>query len=457
MGEVAEETRAMLDRLQSSLDLLHGVVAGIDTTQKQMRAQQEIQAAAIESGATKHDDTARILQSLLTKLNLLEPGEAARRQAEEVDNIIINTGDTTTQPASPHWVGDTAGATSSGAAHSKGPTFDPGGAGFLGGGAVGGAGGGGFGGAGGGGLGGAGGGRTGGIGGGGVGVGGGRSSSSNHDGPGRPQMPKMPFPRFDGTHPRIWKDKCHDYFRFFNISAPLWLTTATLHMDGNAAIRLQAYRKRHELGTWPQFLLAVEAEFGADDQRKSIKALLALKQTGSVEEYQTVFRSFMYEVSMHNSYYDEQFFISVYQGVEKRAAWHGGSSGTRDSGTSVPASSCSARSDGGNKTPCSTIFWADQRRCSSSPCRGCETTYETIHWRFWKDRQLRDYRRLHNLCFKCGEKYDPTHQCGQKTVAVVNAMEQTDCHLLLSEEVLNILEMQDIPTLESLLKCNGWF
>jgi hypothetical protein len=76
---------------------------------------------------------------------------------------------------------------------------------------------------------------------------------------------------------------------------------------------------------------------------------------------------------------------------------------------------------------------------------------------FWKDRQLRDYRRLHNLCFKCGEKYDPTHQCGQKTVAVVNAMEQTDCHLLLSEEVLNILEMQDIPTLESLLKCNGWF
>jgi hypothetical protein len=40
---------------------------------------------------------------------------------------------------------------------------------------------------------------------------------------------------------------------------------ATLHMDGNAAVWLQSYKKRHELGNWPQFIAAVEAEFGADD------------------------------------------------------------------------------------------------------------------------------------------------------------------------------------------------
>jgi hypothetical protein len=78
-------------------------------------------------------------------------------------------------------------------------------------------------------------------------------------------MPKMAFPCFDGEHPRIWRDKCYDYFRAFNIRAALWLTMATLHMDGNAAVWLQSYKKRHELGNWPQFIAAVEAEFGADD------------------------------------------------------------------------------------------------------------------------------------------------------------------------------------------------
>jgi hypothetical protein len=29
----------------------------------------------------------------------------------------------------------------------------------------------------------------------------------------------------------------------------------------------------------------------------------------------------------------------------------------------------------------------------------------------WKARQLKDYRRIHNICFKCGEKYSPTHTC----------------------------------------------
>jgi hypothetical protein len=123
-------------------------------------------------------------------------------------------------------------------------------------------------------------------------------------------MPKMPFPRFDGTHPRIWRDKCYDYFRVFNISPALWLTTATLHMEGNAAIRLQAYKQRHSLGQWSQFIMAVEAEFGEDDQRRSMKALLDLKQTTTVEDYQREFQTLVYQVLMHNPNYDEQFFIA---------------------------------------------------------------------------------------------------------------------------------------------------
>lgn len=33
-------------------------------------------------------------------------------------------------------------------------------------------------------------------------------------------------------------------------------------MDGNAALWLQAYKRRHEVVAWPDFIAAVEAKFG---------------------------------------------------------------------------------------------------------------------------------------------------------------------------------------------------
>jgi hypothetical protein len=96
----------------------------------------------------------------------------------------------------------------------------------------------------------------------------------------------MSFPRFNGDQPRIWKDKCLDYFRLFNVNPSLWLVSATLHMDGNAALWLKAYRLRHEISTWPMLMSAVMEKFGADDHRRYLKQFLALKQRGSAEEYQ---------------------------------------------------------------------------------------------------------------------------------------------------------------------------
>jgi ribosomal protein L32 len=62
----------------------------------------------------------------------------------------------------------------------------------------------------------------------------------------------------------------------------------------------------------------------------------------------------------------------------------------------------------------------------------------------WKDRQLREYHRANHLCFKCGDMFDLTHQCGQKQVAVANVLEQSEDPILLSDEVLNIMEMHDL-------------
>jgi hypothetical protein len=64
-----------------------------------------------------------------------------------------------------------------------------------------------------------GGGRPGGAGGGGYGgAGGGRTHFGD---PSTKHNLKMSFPRFDGTQPRMWRDKCLDYFKLFNVHPSL--------------------------------------------------------------------------------------------------------------------------------------------------------------------------------------------------------------------------------------------
>jgi hypothetical protein len=60
----------------------------------------------------------------------------------------------------------------------------------------------------------------------------------------------------------------------------------------------------------------------------------------------------------------------------------------------------------------------------------------------WKDRQLHDYRQANHLCFRCGEKFDPQHQCAKK--AELHVLSTTDHQAEISEEVLELLELQDL-------------
>lgn len=263
-------------------------------------------------------------------------------------------------------------------------------------------------------------------------------------------MPKMMFPRFSGEHPQIWKDQCLDYFRVFNISPLLWLTTATLHLDGNAAIWLQSYKLRHELSGWPQFITAVEAEFGGDDRRKSMKALLSLKQTAAVSEYILEFQSLMYQVLMFNPHYDDQFFISHFiKGLktELRSTVEAQVPVSLDRAFMIARVQQEVVDEAKQKNQ--RNYGRGEHIAAKADVAPRLANKQTTG-ELWKERQLRDYRRANGECFKCGEKYDPTHVCAQKAGAAVHAMEQVECPIQLSEEVLNMLEMHDIAVAEQL-------
>uniref|UniRef100_A0ACD5VTD4 Uncharacterized protein n=1 Tax=Avena sativa TaxID=4498 RepID=A0ACD5VTD4_AVESA len=255
----------------------------------------------------------------------------------------------------------------------------------------------------------------------------------------------MLFPRFDGDQPRIWKDKCLDYFRLFNVHPSLWLVSATLHMDGNAALWLKAYRLRHEINSWPALMIAMEEKFGADDHRKFMKQFLALKQRGTVEEYQAQFESLSYQISMQNPHYDELFFVSQFiKGLKSdiRSAVEAQVPETVERAillATVQQEVLASVKPWGHRQ--ANYIKADPTMHKGE---GLKPAIRAGGGDLWKDRQLRDYRRTNGLCFRCGEKYDPTHQCQKKPAAELHVVTTEDTPELLSDEILNMIEQNDL-------------
>jgi hypothetical protein len=65
--------------------------------------------------------------------------------------------------------------------------------------------------------------------------------------------------------------------------------------------------------------------------------------------------------------------------------------------------------------------------------------------KLWKARQLKEYRRANNMCFKCGDKYTPTHTCVNLAVAIhLMGHSYADGGAFLSEEILEVLEQPQL-------------
>lgn len=450
MGDAAATTTAALTEIRSAVDLLHGRIAVIDTTQQSLVTQLGLIADAVQEGAKMNSTAARQLAMLDTRLDAQSQAmERLRLQPPSPDendpdpDACKVTGKSTLRPTQVAWTSDAPGAPSAAqAAYGRGedPAYSrasgdgvriPGGTGFRGGC-------------------GAGGGLMGGVGGGGFGEAGGGRNNSSGDSSSKHHL-KMSFPRFDGDQPRVWKDKCLDYFRLFNVHPSLWLISATLHMDGNAALWLKAYRLRHEVNTWPALMTAVEEKFGADDHRKFMKQLLSLKQKGTVEEYQLQFESLSYQLSIQNPHYDEQFFVSQFiRGLksEIRGAVEAQVPETVERAILLALVQQEVLADakpwGQRQLPYARAEPVAPRIDAVKPA------LKLGNGDLWRDRQLRDYRRTNGLCFKCGDKYDPTHQCTKKQATELNALEAEEAAELLSEEVLNMMELQDMADAKEL-------
>lgn len=256
-------------------------------------------------------------------------------------------------------------------------------------------------------------------------------------------LPKMHFPTFDGTHPRIWLDKCRNYFSIYTIPDHLWYQAATMHFEGSAAKWIQAYKQLHPTATWQKFIDDVQLQFGSDDYRSAINELLERRQTTTVEEYTTQFQSLQYDITMHSYNFDSLFFASYVNGLkdEIRAVVEPQVPSTVDRAAVI--AKIQQRVLDRNKLK----YQAKNTQAKTQSTKSDQKNVQG-YTNLWRDKQLRDYRKANNLCYFCGEKYEPEHakHCAKRNKPQVNALVLNDLDREINEEVLNEIVIDEALT-----------
>jgi hypothetical protein len=259
--------------------------------------------------------------------------------------------------------------------------------------------------------------------------------SSRGDEGRRSWFPKMDFPKFDGTDVRIWIDTCNTFFLLYNIAEGFKVSAATMYMRDSAAHWYQAYKLENPWHNWSTFSVDVIQEFEGNAQRDKIRELLTLKQTGTVEEYKRQFEKLVYQIKLYDPNMGglmlvQRFILGLKE--ELRAAVEVQLPNTVAEAAMFAQiqESVLARSKQGftrsyhKKTHKEE---GDQNHPSANKFEKGE---------IWKAKQLKDYRRANNLCFKCGEKYAPGHVCVVPATGQLKTMQGNE---ILSDELLDML------------------
>jgi hypothetical protein len=122
---------------------------------------------------------------------------------------------------------------------------------------------------------------------------------------------KVAFPKFQGAEPKIWFYKCLDCYNIYQVPEFLWLSFASLHMEGNARW-VREYKRSQGLGNRAQFTQADQEKFGAEEDSQAMRDLLQLTQRSSLEEYIHAFEEAKYVNTLHSPGLGETFFVSQF-------------------------------------------------------------------------------------------------------------------------------------------------
>jgi hypothetical protein len=126
------------------------------------------------------------------------------------------------------------------------------------------------------------------------------------------RLPKLNFPVFSGEDPQLWKYRCEKYFVMYGVEESLWISVASMHLEGVVARWFQSVERRLSAASWGEFCASLHERFGRDRHEALIRQLFHICQQGSVTEYVDQFSTLIdqlatYEAEANPLYYTMRF------------------------------------------------------------------------------------------------------------------------------------------------------
>ncbi|KAL4325335.1 hypothetical protein GQ457_11G021080 [Hibiscus cannabinus] len=225
-----------------------------------------------------------------------------------------------------------------------------------------------------------------------------------------------------------------------------------MYLIGRAETWYDGYVMQKNRLTWHEFVSDLFHRFSDKLHTDVIDEFNKLFQKTSVEEYQTKFEELQPQMLQINPSLDEEYFVSSFisglkDELKHRVKVHEPRTVT-DAFRKAMLYELSLEID--NKRTKTPFYKSMTTQVfNSSPKPPPPTTIpppKPLPPPAVPKQNLLDYRRAHNLCFKCGDKFQPGHQCKMKQLNSMEEMEEDQG--VIPPEILHISE----PVLEEQLQ-----
>jgi hypothetical protein len=207
----------------------------------------------------------------------------------------------------------------------------------------------------------------------------------------------------------------------------------------------QAYKCQHRLVHWDSFIQEIVEEFGDDDYDGQMTTILQLKQTGTNVEYRKAFEECMYhlitlDASLSPCWFVSQFVFGLRDDIRCAVRLQGPTS------ISKVVSLARIKEEEAEHHRPRGLPPAPTKHAPAQVPVVTNASVPNIDWPrrqgnddFNRERQLRDFRRANNLCFKCGDKYSKEHQC--KRIGQLLTIEVGEFSEVLSDDAVVAMEL----------------
>ncbi|XP_076885873.1 uncharacterized protein LOC143535533 [Bidens hawaiensis] len=106
----------------------------------------------------------------------------------------------------------------------------------------------------------------------------------------------MDFPKFSDGDPCGWILKAEKYFWYYDIPDMEKFDIASMHLEGDALDFYSWLSAKQPISIWEELVQALTKHFGPAEFKNPNEYLCAIRQTGTVQEYQQEFAKRSYRV-----------------------------------------------------------------------------------------------------------------------------------------------------------------